>query len=291
MTEVISKTKNIIFFILNIVISVITVGLVFSLVGKASEKDTYYVAFFQGLALASLVLYHIFLFIKYANAKDRIRITIVALIYAGASVLAFIGEKDTLFLSLSSFTFIIGLALSQILRIFIHNKEKTKLGIVTNALIGITLLVFSVAIIITMKKTDPITISVVCAVIILAISLKNILIPSLKFAKVKVFLEVLIKTHTIDVVVCLLAIIVVFSFLFPMFEEAIKDYWDGMWYCFAIITTIGFGDYVAVTPVGRVLTVLLGIYGIVVIAILTSAIVNYYGEVTKKEKKDDKYIE
>ena len=56
MTEVISKTKNIVFFILNIVISVITVGLVFSLVGKASEKDTYYVAFFQGLALASLVL-------------------------------------------------------------------------------------------------------------------------------------------------------------------------------------------------------------------------------------------
>jgi hypothetical protein len=37
--------------------------------------------------------------------------------------------------------------------------------------------------------------------------------------------------------------------------------------------------------------VLLGIYGIIVVAILTSVIVNYYNVITKKDKEDEKYIE
>ena len=56
---------------------------------------------------------------------------------------------------------------------------------------------------------------------------------------------------------------------------------DSMWYCFAIVTTIGFGDVTAVTPLGRVLSVVLGVYGIVVVALITSIIVNFYGEVRK----------
>ena len=57
-----------------------------------------------------------------------------------------------------------------------------------------------------------------------------------------------------------------------------------MWYCFAVVTTIGFGDFAAVTPFGRILTVVLGMYGIVVVAIMTSVIVNFYNEVSTKEK-------
>ena len=121
--------------------------------------------------------------------------------------------------------------------------------------------------------------------------MKNILAPTIKFSKIKIFVEILAKTHTLDVLLCLLAMIIGFSFLFPMFEESIPSYWDAMWYCFAVITTIGFGDFYAVTLIGRVLTVFLGIYGIVTVAILTSVIVNYYNAVSNEKKKEDKYIE
>ena len=49
----------------------------------------------------------------------------------------------------------------------------------------------------------------------------------------------------------------------------------------------GFGDFAATSVAGRILTVVLGIYGIVVVAILTSVVVNYYNEANAKEKAKD----
>lgn len=49
-----------------------------------------------------------------------------------------------------------------------------------------------------------------------------------------------------------------------------------MWYCFALISIIGFGEVIAVTTVGKVLSVILTSFSIAIIAIITSTIVNYY---------------
>ena len=62
---------------------------------------------------------------------------------------------------------------------------------------------------------------------------------------------------------------------------------DALWYTFAVVTTIGFGDFTATTLVGRVLTVILGIYGIVVVAVITSIIVNFYNETAGKDDKKE----
>lgn len=44
----------------------------------------------------------------------------------------------------------------------------------------------------------------------------------------------------------------------------------------SVVTTIGFGDIVVVTTIGRILSVVLGLYGLFIIAIITSIVVNYY---------------
>ena len=74
-------------------------------------------------------------------------------------------------------------------------------------------------------------------------------------------------------------------------EENIESFPEALWYCFAVVTTIGFGDFVAVTPIGRILTVILGLYGIVVVAVITSIVVNFYNETSgKKDQKELKEI-
>jgi voltage-gated potassium channel Kch len=82
-------------------------------------------------------------------------------------------------------------------------------------------------------------------------------------------------------------LIVAFSLVFPHLEEGIATFNDALWYCFAIVTTIGFGDFSAVTPIGRLLSVILGLYGIIVVALITSIIVNFYGEMKSVDDDND----
>ncbi len=93
------------------------------------------------------------------------------------------------------------------------------------------------------------------------------------------------KTYAAEIIFGLLLLIVTFSFLLYYFEPGMNSIKDSLWYCFAIVTTIGFGDLTAVTDFGRVLSVILGAYGIVVVALITSIIVNFYGEM-KKDSTD-----
>ena len=75
--------------------------------------------------------------------------------------------------------------------------------------------------------------------------------------------------------------IVAFSFVLKYYENSIHTFWDGLRYCFAVVTTIGFGDITATTAVGRALSIILGIYGIIVVTLITSIIVNCYGEMKR----------
>ncbi len=96
-------------------------------------------------------------------------------------------------------------------------------------------------------------------------------------------LKIVRKTYAAEIIFGLFLLILTFSFLLYYFEPGIDSLKDALWYCFAIVTTIGFGDLTAVTDFGRILSVILGIYGIVVVALITSIIVNFYEEM----KNDD----
>ncbi len=84
------------------------------------------------------------------------------------------------------------------------------------------------------------------------------------------------KTKVIEELIGLLASMMIFAIFLTRLEPGIMSYGDGLWYTFAVVTTIGFGDIVVVTTVGRILSVILGLYGLFIIAIITSVVVNYY---------------
>lgn len=75
---------------------------------------------------------------------------------------------------------------------------------------------------------------------------------------------------------------VIFVLLDAMFiwlvDPAITTYGDSIWYCCATISTAGFGDIVATTALARGATILLMIYSVLVIAIVTGVVVNFYNQ-------------
>ena len=101
------------------------------------------------------------------------------------------------------------------------------------------------------------------------------------------FIRILVRTHVAEGLFGLLFFMVISSIILEMVEpNQIKSFGDAMWFCFETITTIGFGDFTIVSFAGRIITVLLGIYGIVIVALLTSLIVNLYSDTFDREKKN-----
>lgn len=66
-----------------------------------------------------------------------------------------------------------------------------------------------------------------------------------------------------------------------IFEPSIETYGDSLWFCFASATSIGYGDYSAVTLIGRTITIILAVYSIAVIAIFTAVITSFFTDLVK----------
>ena len=70
--------------------------------------------------------------------------------------------------------------------------------------------------------------------------------------------------------------VLLMSGVFTVVEPQMKTYGDSLWYSFSVITTVGFGDYYAVTLMGRICTVILGLYALFVVALIPGVMVSYY---------------
>ena len=134
---------------------------------------------------------------------------------------------------------------------------------------------------------------------VMLMALGHILVLSFKRMNLGILKKIIQKTFAAEILFGLIMLIIAFSFILQIFDPAFVElnYGDALWYCFAIVTTIGFGDITAVSIVGRILSVILGIYGIIVVALITSIIVNFYSEVksepdeVKTEDEDDEAAE
>lgn len=69
-------------------------------------------------------------------------------------------------------------------------------------------------------------------------------------------------------------------------EPTTLTFGDGLWFSFETVSTIGFGDIPAETPVARAITVILSVISIFYIAMLTGVAVNYCNTLIKMRQKD-----
>ena len=69
-------------------------------------------------------------------------------------------------------------------------------------------------------------------------------------------------------------------------EPDMPRYGDALWYCYAVITTVGFGDVLVTTHLARVISVILSIYAVLVIAIITGVVVNYFNQIVQMRQSE-----
>ena len=99
-------------------------------------------------------------------------------------------------------------------------------------------------------------------------------------------IRVLKYTGTLKMLTSFIIFYCAASIVLWLIDPSIKTMGDGFWYCFVSCTTIGFGDIVAVSHIGRVITVLTAIYAIVVTAMIPGVVVSYYMEFMKTKENE-----
>ena len=102
----------------------------------------------------------------------------------------------------------------------------------------------------------------------------------------KILYLVLRRTHFFEVLGVYLLVFMAFAFVIYRHETVFTTYGSALWYCFELVTTIGFGELVAVTRIGKLLSILLSVYSIGMIAIITSTVVTYHQAKLKMQENE-----
>ena len=212
----------------------------------------------------------------------------LGLIIFGLAVLESFTKYGIYFLITSMFGFSLTIIFDRALRI---KKDHSLQSIIRNSLSIVFFFLFSFVFFfpaIYEKHATSVSNSnfiVLCySIAIIISSSKNILFPYNKTLKLDVLTNIFRKSLVSEILLGLLILIILCSVYFTVVEPSMTSYVDSLWYSFALVTTIGFGDVSVSTTFGRILSVILGINGIVVVALFTSIIVNFYNEMNKKRQ-------
>ena len=250
--------------------------------GNASGKWGLVALMFLGMTLAQVIRIYL---ARSKHHLDVVRHTVYAAVFLVCAVLILLSRQsaDSAVLTIEAYTqdihfklvawlYEASLIFSRVLTIL---RDRTR----RSTLINLALIAVIVILMWQMEMISMILfIAWQCVAHVGTIAFARIDMPTLK--------KIVRKTYAAEILFGIVLLIVAFSLVFPYLEEGIATFNDALWYCFAIVTTIGFGDFSAVTPLGRILSVILGIYGIIVVALITSIIVNFYGEMKSDDDED-----
>jgi len=102
----------------------------------------------------------------------------------------------------------------------------------------------------------------------------------------------LIKLVLISIGVILLGTFLMYGLEYNHPNSEITSLENALWWCIATVTTVGYGDIVHVTKIGRAVAMLYIGFGISIIAILLSTITNNYYKkkidiIERKKEKEE----
>ncbi len=107
-----------------------------------------------------------------------------------------------------------------------------------------------------------------------------------KMFRLKMLYRILKLTKTDRILLYYIVFVLISALLILLFEPDITNYIDALWYCYAVISTAGFGDIVVHTFFAKIVSVIVTVYSTIAIAMLTGVIVSYYNEILDIKKNE-----
>ena len=226
-------------------------------------------------------------FVTYLKDRSKtsfLRAIILLTIDIGLGVLVIFAQYNPYIFSMSAGIFALSIILSRVFKLIEKHSPR-------DIALNIIIILFAVGTAIGFfhkVETDFISSIILAECLFIAIcAFIEASLLSLSELKLNTLVKIMFRTYALEIIFGLLTLIVASS-LILMYEEPTMTYFpNALWYCFTVVTTIGFGDFYATTLIGRLVTVVLGIYGIIVVAVITSIIVNFYNETKGKEDKKE----
>lgn len=104
--------------------------------------------------------------------------------------------------------------------------------------------------------------------------------------RLHVLKSILVRTHVNKILLSYLGFVLIAALLIQIVEPNIHNYGDALWYCYSVISTAGFGDVTVTSFIAKAISVLVTIYSVVIIALVTGVIVNYYNQLIQIRQKE-----
>ena len=104
--------------------------------------------------------------------------------------------------------------------------------------------------------------------------------------RLRVLRNILVRTKTDKILLAYVVFVLVCALMILIVDPAITRYGDALWYCYAVISTAGFGDVVATTLFSKILSLFVTMYSTIVIAIVTGVVVNFYTQIIELQRKE-----
>lgn len=98
--------------------------------------------------------------------------------------------------------------------------------------------------------------------------------------------RLLVRTGTVKIAIAYLVLLCIGGVALSFIEPQVHGIFDGFYFCFVASTTVGFGDIVPVTVLGRVITIIVTLAGILTVAMVPGVVVAYYTEYLKIKEKE-----
>ena len=283
------RFRSLVFTIESVLWAGVLIGALFSFVAVLNEDSNLAASahIFLGLSLLSYAaVYGLKAFLDRKKQMDLATDGASALLVLASALACLIFGSSTIVLSIVGTVFFSVIALRRIPKLMVQHK-------VRNILVSVLVWACCAVLITALFTEEPgapqrLTDILVIGLATLLISICFVLAVAFSRIRFGLLLKIIRKTFVAETFFGLITLILIFSLIFRLLEPGVfKSYGDGLWYSFATVTTIGYGDRAAEGLITRVLSVILGIYGIIVVAVITSVIVNFYQETIKNEQETE----
>ena len=98
--------------------------------------------------------------------------------------------------------------------------------------------------------------------------------------------KLLNRTGAIKFFFAYLIILLISGFILSLIEPQVHGIFEGFYFTFVASSTIGFGDIVPVTVLGRIITIIVTLFGVLTVAMVPGVVVAYYTEYLKIKEKE-----